>query len=519
MHDHLVNNCSFSSDGKWLVTASSDYSARLWALPSMRLQAVMSDHSDDVDMAIFSPDDQMIATCALDRLVRVFDLKGQCLMSFQGHSGNVLALAWSQHGEYLFSTSVDGTIRKWEIATGLCIQITNISIRTDSLEIASNGTIYAGDDSGRICVINEERIDFIPAHLAGIKKVVLNSSNGTLVCLSYDRSMSVWDISNESLPIELNRTILPEVIWARAACITLDGRILTGTFGSTFAEYDLKNAQWAANPIDVGFSLNDVLKVGRDMYSVGDAGTVFKNKEIYAEMGSLCNFLVKAEGVLLTGGQLGLLFNADTAEVLYRYHSPLNCGVAFVMGGVHWVCIGTYTGEILIFQIIEGSLRFFKNLKVYENAIKGLSFKNGVVFSVCASTEIAWHRVSTWSLVKEVDHSHDKITNDCCAVDDEQFATVSRDRTLRIWSDHSCAIYPTPHPHSVKCISISEDGQHLLTGCYGGTLAMFDMQQRRWSKVERPTMSGISSITWDSSDGQFLAASYDGSIYPMGVSA
>jgi len=48
---------------------------------------------------------------------------------------------------------------------------------------------------------------------------------------------------------------------------------------------------------------------------------------------------------------------------------------------------------------------------------------------------------------------------------------------------------------------------------------MFDLHQRQWSKVERPTMSGISSITWDSSDGQFLAASYDGSIYPMGVAA
>jgi WD40 repeat protein len=331
--------------------------------------------------------------------------------------------------------------------------------------------------------------------------------------------MSVWTISNEMLPLELSRTILPEVIWARAACVSRDGRILTGTFGSTYAEYDLKKDLWKSSSIDSGCALNDVLKVGTDLYSVGDAGTVFKNGKPCTEIGSLCNFLVQADGLLLTGGQLGLLFNAGTAEVLYEHHSPLNCGVTFEIQGQHWVCIGTYTGEILIFQIINSSSQFFKKIKVYENAIKGLSFKNGIIFSVCASTDIAWHRVSDWSLIKEIDHSHDKITNDCCSIDDEQFATVSRDRTLRIWSDHSCSIYPTPHPHSVKCISISEDGQHVLTGCYGGTLAMFDMHQRRWSKVERPTMSGISSITWDSTDGQFLAASYDGSIYPMGVSA
>ena len=62
-HDHLVNHCSFSSDGRWLVSASSDYSARVWAIPSLRLHAVLPGHGDDVDMAVFSPDDRRIATC------------------------------------------------------------------------------------------------------------------------------------------------------------------------------------------------------------------------------------------------------------------------------------------------------------------------------------------------------------------------------------------------------------------------------------------------------------------------
>ena len=29
-HDHLVNACDFSHDGRYLVSASSDYSARIW---------------------------------------------------------------------------------------------------------------------------------------------------------------------------------------------------------------------------------------------------------------------------------------------------------------------------------------------------------------------------------------------------------------------------------------------------------------------------------------------------------
>jgi len=215
---------------------------------------------------------------------------------------------------------------------------------------------------------------------------------------------------------------------------------------------------------------------------------------------------------------MGTLWDAENGEEIHSHYSPLNCGVLLQSDTYNYVAIGTYTGEVLVFEESEtGSFALVKQIKIYENAIKGLSFCNGILFSVCANTDISWHRVSDWVLVKEIDHAHDKITNDCCAIDDSHFATVSRDRTLRIWSDHSCAIYPTPHPNSVKCISISNDCHTLLTGCYGGTLAMFDLPSRRWTQIERPTKSGISSIAWDEFGNRFLAASYDGNIYPIRV--
>ena len=52
-HDHLANQCRFSSCGKYLVSAGSDCTARLWSVPKMKLLAVLSDHTDDVEMAAF----------------------------------------------------------------------------------------------------------------------------------------------------------------------------------------------------------------------------------------------------------------------------------------------------------------------------------------------------------------------------------------------------------------------------------------------------------------------------------
>jgi toxoflavin biosynthesis protein ToxC len=518
-HDHLVNSCAFSNNGQWLVSASSDYSARLWRLPEMRLHAVMTDHQDDVDMAVFSPDDQWIATCALDRKVRVFNLAGECRQVFSGHTGNVLSLAWTSDARHIVSTSVDGTLRTWDTVSGLEIHCTDLKVRTDSLEIDNAGVIYAGDDLGRIAIMRGQDIQFIQAHRAGIKKVALNQQTHTLVCLSYDRSMSLWDVCGQT-PVLLHSTFLPDQVWARAATVLADGRVATGSFGGSYAVFDPVTQSWDLDNVNAGHALNDVITANGKIYAIGDAGQVLENGQPLAELGSLCNFLLAAPGCLLAGGQAGKLFDATTTEVLYEHHSPLNCGVYFESQGKPLIAIGSYTGEILVFSWPHDGLPVMVNsLKVYENAIKGLSFVNGVLFSVCASTDIAWHRVTDWSLLKRVSRAHDKITNDCCTIDQDHVATVSRDRTLRIWAGNKTEIYPAPHPKSIKCIGIDDGKSHLLTGCYGGTLAMFCLNTRKWTQIERPTMSGISAINWDSQQQQFLASSYDGRIYAMAVEA
>ena len=517
-HDHLVNQCAFSSDGRFLVSASSDYSARVWEVPSLRLHTVLRGHGDDVDMAAFSPGDRRIATCALDRCVRIFNLAGNCLHEMHGHTGNVLSLAWSLDGQYVVTSSVDGTIRKWDTNLGIEVQTTHLDVRSDSVEFGSDGILYAGDDRGRIAIIVDGEAQFVQAHRAGVKKIALDTRQGILVSLSYDRTMVVWRIGGAQHLQELTRSTLQEPIWARAATVLDDGRIATGTFGSTYALFDPKTSTWDLQGVAAGPAINAVLCVNHRIYSVGDAGVVCINEKPVARMGSLCNLLVSAENRVFTGGQLGQLFDADTGKLLYEHHSPLNCGVAFLKNGAHHVAIGSYTGEILVFILqADGCLALNTSLSVFENAIKGLSYSEGQLLSVCASTDMAWHRTQDWALVKTVSKAHERITNACCSIGKGQFASVSRDRTLRLWGNGPCEIFPSAHPNSIKCMGVNTEKTWLLTGSYGGTVALFDLVRRQWSSLKRPTGSGISSITWNEVNSQFLAASYDGNIYPVQV--
>jgi WD40 repeat protein len=73
----------------------------------------------------------------------------------RGHTGNVLSIAWMQDNRHAVSSSVDGTIRKWDPQLGTEVQSTNLQVRTDSVEIGPDGVVYAGDDRGRIAIIDD----------------------------------------------------------------------------------------------------------------------------------------------------------------------------------------------------------------------------------------------------------------------------------------------------------------------------------------------------------------------------
>src|SRR4030067_474329 len=61
-HTGPVLSAAFSPDGKWVVTSSNDKTARVWEAATGRSVAVLSGHEIQVVDAVFSPDGKVIAT-------------------------------------------------------------------------------------------------------------------------------------------------------------------------------------------------------------------------------------------------------------------------------------------------------------------------------------------------------------------------------------------------------------------------------------------------------------------------
>ena len=515
MHDHLINACDFSHDGRHLVSASSDYSARIWSVPDLRLSAVLTGHGDDVDMARFSPDDSLIATCALDRVVRVFGADGALRHAMQGHTGNILSLVWIDDRR-LVTSSVDGTLRTWHAEHGTCVAVADLGMRSDCVEILPDGRIVAGDDLGRIAVVRDGTPIFVPAHEAGIKKLVLARGGARMVTLGYDRMLAVWDMTSH-LPRLIARSELPPQTWARAAAVCPDGGIVVGTFGTTYAKFDPLTASWDMTGVMAGPAINALIEQAGTCLTIGDAGQMRANGACVVNVGSLSNFLCAAGGRIWSGGHLGEVCDASAGAVHYRHHAPLNCAAAFDLDGTPHLAVGAYTGEILLFDA-RADLALVRVIKPYAHAVKGLASAAGVLFSVCANTDVAWHDVATGVELRRVPRAHTRIANAACTVADDGFASVGRDRMLRLWLQQGEQAYETPHPNSVKCVAASPCGRWIASGSYGGTVAVFDRAVRAFLPMRTLSKAGISALCWSHVGLHFLAASYGGEVLPVDVS-
>ncbi|MFD7921571.1 WD40 repeat domain-containing protein [Streptomyces sp. NPDC059740] len=519
-HDHLANQVAFSPDGRYLLTSSSDYTARLWSLPELRLQAVLSDHEDDVEMSVFHPTEPLIATASRDHNVRVYGLDGSLKAVFTGHTADVISVEWAGGDrQELVSSSDDGTIKRWSVETGGIVADIDLGgVETDTVALATDGTVYAGNDDGEIVVVDEQGTTNHPAHDAGIKRLVLNAARGLLVSLSYDRTLRVWNITGGLT--EVASSTLPSEVWPRSCAFLNDTTLVFATFGSSYATYRVDDGSWDLGGVEPTPGYNAVTPHKGTVLTIGDAGVLWQDGAERSRTGSLCNFLVDVGPLVVTGGQMGALFDAFTGEVLHQHRSPLNCGAVFERDGRPHVVVGTYTGEGLVFSVTdEGRLRHEVTLQLHQNAVKGVAVSGDLILSVCADAEAAWFSVRTLTQEGRVPEAHDKIANGCAGLGNGEFASVSRDLRLRIWSGTEAETVKSPHDHSIKSVAASADGRFVATGGYNGMVAVYDRAKGEWSTVLRPTTAGISSIAYDADGGRFLCSSYDSAVHAVPVEA
>jgi WD40 repeat protein len=115
-HEGAVLGAAFSPDGRRIVTASQDKTARIWDADTAREIAVLRGHEGTVYSAAFDPGGSRIVTASQDRTARIWDADtAREIAVLRGHEGFVISAAFSPDGRRIVTASYDKTARIWNV--------------------------------------------------------------------------------------------------------------------------------------------------------------------------------------------------------------------------------------------------------------------------------------------------------------------------------------------------------------------------------------------------------------------
>jgi DNA-binding beta-propeller fold protein YncE len=240
-----VRGVAFSPDGKRIVTASADQTAKVWDAATGRELLALKGHTSWVRGVAFSPDGKRIVTASADQTAKVWDAAtGREVLSLKGHNSFLTSVAFSPDGTRIV-TGGGLTAREWDAATGReVLVLKGHTALVRSVAYSPDGTrIVTGshDRTARVWDIATGReVLALQGHKHWVNAVAFSPDGKRIVTGSEDRTVKVWDAEGgqELLTLQGHTSVV------FCAAFSPDGkRLVTGSYDKTAKVWDAERGQ------------------------------------------------------------------------------------------------------------------------------------------------------------------------------------------------------------------------------------------------------------------------------------
>lgn len=219
-HDNSITSTVYSGDGRYLLTGSSDKTAKLWDARTGTLVRTFSGHTDTIINVAFSPDSRQVATGSFDKSVRIWETEtGKQIHELRGTEFRVRSLAWSPDGQYVAAGTGDWTIWMWNASTGALVRqfdkihgdfIIGIAFSPDSKTIVTG----SGDNTAKLWDVETGEVlrtlgiagnaDTRNGHTNFIKSVQFSPDGKYVLTGSLDRTARLWESATGNQIVQFN---------------------------------------------------------------------------------------------------------------------------------------------------------------------------------------------------------------------------------------------------------------------------------------------------------------------------
>jgi len=205
-HGDAIGAARFTPDGRHIASGAKDGTLVYWNADTGQIQYRLPNQPQEIRCLAFAPSGDQIAT-ASGLTIRFYDVRGQEIRRFTGHSGTVRCLAFSPDGKRLITGGDDKSIRLWEVASGREVQrfgrhtgaVTALCYVGDAYHMASAGK----DQTIRVWDLKSGlEIELIQTSAGNVLDLAAAADGKRLASAHFDTVLRIWDLPAAKRVIE-----------------------------------------------------------------------------------------------------------------------------------------------------------------------------------------------------------------------------------------------------------------------------------------------------------------------------